>query len=745
MIFYDTETIGLHGIAVLIQYAEDDGEVVLYDVFTNKISKTLKLIEWLLDQDLVGFNLAFDHFHLAKLYTVLSLLPHDECPESIPEDYFIEMEAEGRDGPCLKPKSACDLFLHSRKTHLQEAMERSPIIIRKVPDQLAYHLASHLNVHLPFDDYLFAKSNKGDRWTVEHLRNKKQEIIHPTFKNVVCRFAPSASLKAIAKQVLDVDPIMFHEVSLSKHYQPLELGYAPYAKAILDLDEWPTTKTPKKFKLPYRGTWPAYAIEHKIHWQMSRPREYARNDVILTRDLYNYFGRPDPGDIHSMLACHNATLRWKGFDLDLPRLSSLKEEVASTINRRLIAPSDVVEYITDPMDDIEKALYEDLGGGSSKEVLKELAKWPGECTCDDGCPNCPKHEVAIRSEYVLNNRKTAKKVELYNKLLAAKRFHASSNTIGTKTCRDSGNNGLNSSGIDHTKPVRSCFTFGEGFAGGDFNAFEVSIAEAVYKDEKLTEVLHSDKKIHAIFGALLFQKTYDEIKESEGTDNDLYGPSKSGFFALMYGGEAYTLHTRLGVPIQQAELAVRQFLAEYPEIAKERERITKLYTPVNNSQWSDPSTEVSSLLGFKRYFYLEFKACKFLFDLVGNTPRSWNVQGYCNRGAKPQTYLAALCSALFGTIYTIQNGVVRAAGNHRIQSTGAEIVKRMQYNITELQPQGIHPFVVRVMNVHDELLTVSSMPDAVEETVLETIEELREIVPLLSISWKSGNNWAEVH
>ena len=119
MIFYDTETCGLHGMCVLIQWAEDDGPIYLHSVWTEPIIDTLKLIERLVNHEVCGFNLAFDHFHLCKLYTILSAFP--DCNER-PEDHIDEiakLEPEGRDGQCIKPKAACDVMLHARKGRYQ--------------------------------------------------------------------------------------------------------------------------------------------------------------------------------------------------------------------------------------------------------------------------------------------------------------------------------------------------------------------------------------------------------------------------------------------------------------------------------------------------------------------------------------------------------------------------------------------------------------------------------------------------
>jgi len=76
MIHYDTETCGLHGPTVLIQYAFDDGPVYLHSVWKTPIKETLELIDEFMyhEEGVNGFNLAFDHFHLCQTYTTLSLL-----------------------------------------------------------------------------------------------------------------------------------------------------------------------------------------------------------------------------------------------------------------------------------------------------------------------------------------------------------------------------------------------------------------------------------------------------------------------------------------------------------------------------------------------------------------------------------------------------------------------------------------------------------------------------------------------
>ena len=146
MIYLDTETCGLHGPAVLIQYAINDSDVVLFEPFKSSIRETINLIEFFTQEIVCGFNLTFDWFHICQLYTTLKLLKVGD--NKLPIDYineYAELEPLARDGPCIKPKSAFDIMLHARKGPYQSTMDRKDIRIRKVPSDLAMPLAKELD------------------------------------------------------------------------------------------------------------------------------------------------------------------------------------------------------------------------------------------------------------------------------------------------------------------------------------------------------------------------------------------------------------------------------------------------------------------------------------------------------------------------------------------------------------------------------------------------------------------------
>jgi predicted RNA-binding Zn-ribbon protein involved in translation (DUF1610 family) len=340
---------------------------------------------------------------------------------------------------------------------------------------------------------------------------------------------------------------------------------------------------------------------------------------------------------------------------------------------------------------------------------------------------------------------------------------------------------------------------------GDFSAFEVTIADAVCNDEALREELMSlvpchkcgatgwqpckeckkthrqpvescptcghgelgdckecggtkltKKKIHALFGQALFPtKTYAEIIASDGTANDMYTKGKQGFFgSILYGGNEMTLVTKLGVRKDDAIAAIDAFSKKYKGVGRWRKRVANSFCSMTQPGgigtavvWKDPADYAETMLGFRRYFTLENAICKELFLLAQKPPKQWKDMGkwlkVCRRD-RVQTAGGAVQSALYGAAFMIQAANMRAAANHEIQSPGAEITKAIQRAIWELQPCGIHEFVVAPLNVHDEIACVNTVPEQVAETVANAVEVFRPQVPLIGMDWcLRASSWAD--
>jgi len=749
MLYLDTETCGLHGPIVLLQYAEDEGPINLYEVWQEPVSKTLELIEYLASGTVVMFNSAFDWFHICQLYTTLLLLDKDKPPDIAA---YALAEPFGRDGPCLKPAHTFDLMLHARKGEFQSTMKRKDIRIKRVPRVLAQPLVGELSKRVNISGIYFARANdKSIRWQID-------EIDEPDLVDIVLRFKPSAALKVLAVYALGVDETLIYQ-DIQPHPSPFEYGWAPFALAV----SRPEDRWAKRDGKVWKYAWPQVISNHIDHWSFNQTaRQYASDDVKYTRDLYKYFGCPPVDDTDSVLACMVGAVRWRGYAIDHAKIINLKEKAVKKAASVPIAPNQAKAYIVECLTEVEKSILT----STKREVLEGLAE------------DLPDHPAGKRAQEVIDARKAKKEIEIYDKLLVAGRFHASFKVIGTFSTRMAGTDGLNPQGIKHSKEVREAFPMAfdnYSFMGGDFDAFEVSIADAVYGDLKLREQLctcakcgavcdieeygNSDncskcggerRKIHGLFGMELSGLSYDEVAASKGTAEDWYDKGKRGIFAQFYGGNYNTLMTRLRVSEEVARKAEQGFVRRYKGIGQARRRIEDSFSPLRQPggigsrvEWHDPDEYIESVFGHRRYFTLEISICKALFDLAAKLPPQWRqLEGRVTRRDRDQKIGGAVMTALYAAAFNIQGAIYRAAANHVIQSPGATITKELQRELWNLQPSGVSDFKVIPMNVHDEILC----PTTHKETTMVVdnfVKEYRQHIPLLKIKWGELGTWAD--
>jgi hypothetical protein len=793
--YIDTETCGFHGLATLIQWAFEDGDVHLHNLWDVPVVDTLKLIENFCDHTCVFFNASFDWFHLCKIYTMWRLLPGDAIPRELPMDVLTQAEKEARDGPCIKPKGVMDLMLHSRKGEYQTLMSRHDVKVTKVPTALAQPLANKLEELIEFDGILFAgrKNPNAPKWGVyDRIKRGKEDEIDPNFKDVVLKFKPARGLKYLAEHCLGLDP-EFHSFKdvYPAHPRPVfELGYAPFALAISSADkEWKCWDKSGKLK---GQAWPAQIHIDIEHWRENEEaRRYARDDVVYTRLLDEYFGFPERDDNDSVLACMVAAVRWHGFEVNIEAVSELlrkSSEVLASSPVNINKPAQVKRYIREVMDESEAVLIDKSTKKANLEKIRadyvvspdDIDPEVGGEICircfgegNEGGEECPRCEgvgslpegptlASKRAAEILKCKAAAKEVELYTKLLKAKRFHAAFKVIGTLSSRMAGGEGLNAQGIKGSEEVRSAFPLkwkGMKLCGGDFDGFEVTLADAVFKDDKLHADLLAGKSIHTTMAQQIYpDKTEEQIKASkgykDGGDIDMYTRGKQAVFATLYGGDANTINKKLSIKKKIAEQAFDGFQKEYPGIKRTRDQIAEDFQALKQHgevgsghiSYKEPAEYVETFLGFRRYFTLENRIAKALYDLARNVPAAWRSLSFTVvRRDRDQTPAGAVSSALYGAAFQIQASTIRAANNHLIQSPGAMITKALQRRIWDLQPHGVHDWYVAPMNVHDEVLSVTH-PDYVEEVTkvtVEVVESFRDRVPLIGMDWvRDMENWA---
>ena len=747
-LFLDTETVGFHGLIVLIQYAINEGEIVLYNVWKEPIWKTLELLESFCEYNVVGFNLAFDWFHVVKLYTTLSLCPdYDWIPQEHIDEIAVYEERARAEGLCIKPKSACDLMLWSRKGPYQSLMERHPVRVRRIPKRIASLVQGELEERIKIPAiYTDRRADKlAPTWQIVDNKNKDTGEIDTEFVDIKLSFAPDGRLKALAKHVLGAkDAVMFEAAEPDTKWRPNEEGYAPFALALGKPGKW-------------NWTWPETIHAHISHWAFNRIGiKYATDDIVYTRGLYNHFKETvtefHSNDDDSVLACQVAAVRWRGFAFDINRVKEQRAKAEAKLKNIPIDKKACIRWfaeVTEPdrmivfkVDGTGDVVLEKVGGKQDEET----GTWSEYWTNEDGS----EHPVVQRVRMVRDARKAKKEIELYDKILLAGRFHASFIVIGTLSSRMSGTDGLNPQGIISSTQVRNCFTLADDgyvLSGGDYDAFEVCISEAVYDDAKLREDILSGKKIHALFAEGLFpDQTYDSIMESKGSKvKDFYTEGKRGVFAMNYGGNENTLMKKLGVSEEVATQAFVDFGKRYPGVAKARQRIIDMFCSMRQPggigtrvEWHEPAEKIESLLGFARYFTLENRICKSLFTLSNKVPESWKyVRVKVVRRDREQTASGASQSALYAAAFGLQGANMRAAANHVIQSTGATITKRTQRRIWDIQPSGVHRWLVAPLNVHDEVMVVHDpeLREQIAANVEETVQSYKELIPLIQMDW----------
>jgi hypothetical protein len=816
--FVDTETCGFHGVPITIQWAIDDGPVHLHHIWDESIEKTMLRIEGMVNNRVVAHNLRFDWFHLSKLYNMLQWALDELGPESrtmTPLElagvgFWADAEWNSQFGPCLKPAAAVDTLLCASKGQYQSSlMDAKPVWIRRVPIGVVNDLMVLLETEaqkLPW--ILFAKRARPDdpRWSASDCHDLEGNY-DPGFKDLKLSFRPSKSLKHLAAFLCEHNVEHKYE-DIAFATQPIEEGYAPFVNLL--------TNDEQHWLYEGKPTWPLLLQEHVNHWQMDTDaQEYAEDDITMLRKLYEYFGSPQ-NDEDAIVACQVASCRLRGFDVDMDGVRRELEKslkIVGTARLNVDSPKQVLEYVGQAMDSMEALC---LADGCDKKVIDKIKLECNldereECSCvasgdeeddedygdldlDDECSTtiidgvCQRCNglgsvgpgpmpVVERVEHINLIRKHRKRVQLFDKLILAKRAYPDFNVIGTKSGRMSGAGGLNFQGVDHSPEVRGLFTLAdEGWvlSAGDYAGQELGIAVTTMQDQDLMRDMMTGRKFHADFAAELFGTTYEDIMESyEQHGDERYGKGKSAVFLTLYGGTYKTLAENCGITEEQAEKGYNRILQKYPQIGATKKMITDrfsaiLRTPEGKMDYREVEEPwIESVFGYRRYFHTEYGIQRSIWDLMKNLPPHWKekftvVKKWANgtpshreeikvnRDRKDptrfQTITGAIFSAMSGSCYSIQNQIIRASNNHVIQSTARTMTVGMQHELWTLQPTGIHPFRISLMSVHDELAVVTkehTVPDVLKKLEAKVAEQ-RKVIPLTSIEWFTGNkSWAE--
>jgi DNA polymerase-1 len=313
-----------------------------------------------------------------------------------------------------------------------------------------------------------------------------------------------------------------------------------------------------------------------------------------------------------------------------------------------------------------------------------------------------KHEIV---DLILEQRQLSKLLSTYVDALPSMvnprtgRLHTSFNQAGAETGRLS-SSAPNLQNIpirtDVGREIRRAFVAEAGWRllSADYSQVELRILAHISKDEYLLAAFARGEDIHAsaaskVYGIPLSQVTKDQRSVAKMMN-----------FATSYGVSAFGLAQRTGLPQAEAAQFMERYFATYPGVKRYLDA-TKAYAREHGY--------VETLLGRRRYF-----------PVLKTT-------------------------ATGSQAYAMRQAAERAAINHPIQGTAADIIKIAMVRLFRaLQAKDCKARIT--LQVHDELVLEVPADElaAVSRIVRETMENAYELEAPLKVDMEAGPNWYEL-
>jgi DNA polymerase I len=313
-----------------------------------------------------------------------------------------------------------------------------------------------------------------------------------------------------------------------------------------------------------------------------------------------------------------------------------------------------------------------------------------------------RHEII---ELILEQRQLSKLVGTYVDTLPTLvnprdgRLHTSFNQAGSETGRISSNTpNLQNIPIrsDVGREIRRAFLADEGnqLLSADYSQVELRILAHVSGDQNLLDAFARGEDIHASAASAVFGIPLGEVTKQQRS------VAKMMNFATAYGVSAYGLSQQSGLSRGDAEKFMTRYFETYPGIRRYLDE---------SKAFAYEHGYVETLLGRRRYFPV--------LQITGSGSRA----------------------------YIARQAAERAAINHPIQGTAADIIKiAMTRLYHRLQDEG---FSTRMLlQVHDELVLEVSEPEitAVSQVTKEVMEAAYELRAALKVDLEAGPNWCDL-
>ncbi len=311
------------------------------------------------------------------------------------------------------------------------------------------------------------------------------------------------------------------------------------------------------------------------------------------------------------------------------------------------------------------------------------------------------HEII---DLILQQRQLSKLLNTYVNALpgmvnaATGRLHTSFNQTGAETGRISSSNpNLQNIPVrsEVGREIRRAFVAEPGWRllSADYSQVELRILAHVSGDEYLLAAFDRDEDIHASAASKVYGVPLNQVTKEQRS------VAKMMNFATSYGVTAFGLAQRTGLSRSEADQFMQRYFATYP--------------------------------GVRRY--------------IEETKKTAREQGYVETLLGRRRYFPVLRTQATGAqANAIRQAAERAAINHPIQGTAADIIKIAMIRLYAALNAGSYRSRI-IMQVHDELVLEAPEDELipVAQLVEKTMEAAYKLDARLKVDMEAGPNWYE--
>jgi len=712
-LWLDTETVGLNGPLMRIQYAIDDGPIKFIDY--PEWAGCGELLKSLANQNvlLVAYNASFDVYHLYRWM--------HECAHTLPLD--------------------------------SEERPVKPFACRVLDLQIPCLLNG------PFKNFAFSKGKARSVARVRRIPRKAAEIVRSKVLASIQPHVPNEFKIVTGEHEVKGKPDQV-TLSFSVEGRATLKAHARYygAPTISLPDVWPLMdRELEKPWLPYYDPAVYEDTKQKCLQILADPNSafhtYCRLDLhflrLVAAELMTKLGLTDITqlvDHHSDCVHAVAYTRYHGFKVDREVLERTRTYYENRVRQAEEALAGV--DLKSSKQRLEKLRTVDpLVGSSKRAVLEVLAK-----------SDRPSAKIAGA---MLDFGKYRQRLLQVEKVLecATGRAHPDLRVMGTATGRMSGTSGINWQGIAQAEKDEQGRLVGLraamiAEAVGDWSQFEVILGAKVFEDQAMYEDLDKGIDAHCMNLVLMHPRskkegwTYEyvraKVKAHDKEFVNLRKNIKPASFGLQYFCSAPKVAEVLGVSLEEGERALAGFYSRYSGFAAYRARVEKEVMTADTENWTPESVsrmnaKVVDLTGYEMSWEFEKVVADSLWRLGGDglkTGLSGTVVRTAEKG--PQTIDNAIRSALLGSAIAIQAAVARQKGNARVQASGANIHKKLQAMVW-------NEFRIPTLGIHDEAVIPELIVsyEQVQKLVSKFTEEWAKVVPRLKFDMNQTERWSD--